>query len=194
MHTLLQDLRYAIRNLLKSKGLTAIAAATLAIGIGANTAIFSIVDTFLLRPLPFHNPDQLVALNETEAAPGKYPFAGLDFVDWKKQNHTFQDMTLFGWVHKMNLNSGGRPESVDALPTEANYFSLVGVSSALGRTWVPGEDQPGKDQVAVLSYALWRSRFAGDPGILGRLIELDAKKYTIVGVMPASFRAGNAQL
>jgi putative ABC transport system permease protein len=194
MHTLLQDLRYAIRNLLKSKGLTAIAAATLAIGIGANTAIFSIVDTFLLRPLPFRNPDQLVALNETEAAPGKYPFAGLDFVDWKKQNHTFQDMTLFGWVHKMNLNSGGRPESVDVLPTEANYFSLVGVSSALGRTWVPGEDQPGKDQVAVLSYALWRSRFAGDPGILGRLIELDAKKYTIVGVMPASFRAGNAQL
>jgi putative ABC transport system permease protein len=194
MHTVLQDLRYAIRNLLKSKGLTAIAAATLAIGIGANTAIFSIVDTFLLRPLPYRNPEQLAALNETEAAPGKYPFAGPDFVDWKKQNHTFQDMTLFGWVHKMNLNSGGRPESVDALPTEANYFSLVGVSAALGRTWAPGEDQPGKDQVAVLSYALWRSRFAGDPGILGRLIELDAKKYTIVGVMPASFRAGNAQL
>jgi putative ABC transport system permease protein len=194
MHTVLQDLRYAIRNLLKSKGLTAIAAATLAIGIGANTAIFSIVDTFLLRPLPYRNPEQLVALNETEAAPGKYPFAGPDFVDWKNQNHTFQDMTLFGWVHKMNLNSGGRPESVDALPTEANYFALVGVSAALGRTWAPGEDQPGKDQVAVLSYALWRSRFAGDPGTLGHLIELDGKKYTVVGVMPASFRAGNAQL
>jgi putative ABC transport system permease protein len=194
MHTLLQDLRYAIRNLLKSKGLTAVAIATLAIGIGANTAIFSIVDTFLLRPLPFSNPEQLVALNETEAAPGKYPFAGPDFVDWKKQNTTFQDMTLFGWAQNMNLSSGGRPESVHALPTEANYFALLGVSPLFGRTWSPGEDQPGNDQVAVLSYGLWRSRFAGDPGIVGRLVELNAKKYTIIGVMPANFRMANAQL
>jgi putative ABC transport system permease protein len=194
MHTLLQDLRYAIRNLLKSKALTAIAIATLAIGIGANTAIFSIVDTFLLRPLPFRNPEQLLALNETEAAPGKYPFAGPDFIDWKKQSHTFQDMTLFSWTANMNLSSGGRPESVHALPTEANYFSLLGVSPLFGRTWSPGEDQPGKDEVAVLSYGLWRSRFAGDPGILGRAVDLNAKKYTIIGVMPASFRMNNAQL
>ncbi|MGA2182369.1 MAG: ABC transporter permease [Bryobacteraceae bacterium] len=194
MNNLLQDLRYAIRNLLKSRGLTAIAAATLAIGIGANTAIFSIVDTLLLRPLPFRNPEQLVALNETEAAPGKYPFAGPDFIDWKKQNATFQDMTLFGWSGNMNLSSGGRPESVHSMPTEANYFSLLGVSPLLGRTWSAGEDQPGKDQVAILSYGLWRSRFAGDPAIVGRVVKLNSKPYTIIGVMPASFRMHNAQL
>ena len=195
MGTLLQDLRYAFRNLMKARALTAVAAATLAIGIGANTAIFSIVDTLLLRPLPLKNPEQLLQLNETEAAPGKYPFAGPDFLDWKKQNKTFQDMTLFGWVGEINLSAGGgRPESVHALPTEANYFSLLGVQPLLGRTWVPGEDEPGKDQVAILSYGLWRSRFAGDPAIVGRTILLNSKKYTIVGVMPASFRLDNSQL
>src|SRR5579872_5252063 len=115
MLSLFQDLRYAIRNLVKSRGVSAIAIAALAIGIGANTAIFSIVDTLLLRPLPFRSPEQLVLLNETEAAPGKYPFAGPDFVDWKKQNHNFQDMTLFGWPGTMNLSGEGRPESVRVL-------------------------------------------------------------------------------
>lgn len=195
MTTLFGDLRYAVRNLLKSRALTAVAAATLAIGIGANTAIFSVVDTLLLRPLPLRSPEQLLVLNETEAAPGKYPFAGPDFIDWKKQNTTFEDMTLFGWVGNVNLSAGGgRPESVHILPTEANYFSVLGVSPLLGRTWAAGEDQPGKDQVAILSYGLWRSRFAGDPGIIGRTILLDSKKVTIVGVMPASFRLDNAQL
>jgi len=194
MNHLLLDLRYAVRNLLRSRGLTAVAIATLAIGIGANTAIFSIVDTLLLRSLPFRSPEQLVALNETEAAPGSYPFAGPDFVDWKAQNHTFQDMTLFGWPSDANLSSGGRPESVHALPTEANYFSLLGVSPLMGRTWAPGEDQPGHDQVAVLSYALWRSRFAGDPGVIGRVISLNSKKYTVIGVMPPNFRMAGVQL
>ena len=97
MRTYLQDLRYAVRNLLKSRGFTAVAAITLTIGIGANTAIFSIIDAILLRPLPYRNPGQLVRLYETEAAPGHYPFAGPDFVDWKSQNKTFQDMALFGW-------------------------------------------------------------------------------------------------
>jgi putative ABC transport system permease protein len=194
MHTLLQDLRHATRNLLKSRGLTAVAVATLAIGIGANTAIFSVVDALLLRPLPLGNPEQLVQLNETEAAPGKYPFAGPDFVDWKKQNTAFQDMTLYGWTRNMNLSSEGRPESVHGLPTEANYFSLLGVSPLLGRTFAAGEDQPGRDQVVILSYGLWRSRFAGDPSILGHAIRLDSKTYTVIGVTPADFRMENAQL
>jgi putative ABC transport system permease protein len=194
MQTLPQDLRYALRNLLKYKGLTAVAAATLAIGIGANTAIFSVVDTILLRPLPFPHPEELVQLNETEAAPGKYPFTGPDFIDWKRQNTTFSDMTLFGWIRDMNLSGSGRPESVHAMPTEANYFSLLGVTPLLGRTWARGEDQPGKDRVTILSYGLWRSRFAGDPGILGRTIELNAAHYTIIGVMPAGFLLDHAQL
>jgi putative ABC transport system permease protein len=188
MATLLHDLRYAFRNLGNARGFALVGALTLAIGIGANTAIFSIIDTILLRPLPYRNPSQLVRLNETESAPGRYPFAGPDFVDWKAQNSTFQDMTLFAWPHDMNLSAGGRPEHVLALPTEANFFSLLGVEPLLGRTWAAGEDQRGKDDVAILSYGLWQSRFAGDPHAVGQSIELNARKYTIVGVMPASFR------
>jgi len=188
MATLLQDLRYAFRNLGNARGFALVAALTLAIGIGANTAIFSIIDTILLRPLPYRNPSQLLRLNETESAPGKYPFAGPDFVDWKAQNHTFQDMTLFGWPHDMNLSAAGRPEHVLALPTEANFFALLGVQPLLGRTWAAGEDQRGKDDVAILGYGLWKSRFAGDPHAVGQSIELNARKYTIVGVMPATFR------
>ena len=112
MRTLLQDLRYAFRNLGNARGFALVAAVTLAIGIGANTAIFSIIDTILLRPLPYRDPGRLVRLNETESAPGRYPFAGPDFVDWKAQNNTFQDMTLFAWPHDMNLSAEARPEHV----------------------------------------------------------------------------------
>jgi putative ABC transport system permease protein len=183
-----QDVRYAVRNLLKSRGFTAVAVITLAVGIGANTAIFSIIDTILLRPLPYRDPGQLVWLYETEAAPGHYPFAGPDFIDWKAQNKTFQDMSLFGWAGDMNLSGEGRPDHVTVVPTEANFFGLLGVQPLLGRTWAAGEDQPGRDQVAVLGYGLWREHFAGDPAVVGRTIELNSKKYTVVGVMPASFR------
>jgi putative ABC transport system permease protein len=188
MTNLLLDLRYALRNLRNARGFALVAAATLAIGIGANTAIFSIIDTILLRPLPYANPEQLVRLSETESAPGRYPFAGPDFVDWKAQNSTFQDMTLFTWPNDMNLSAGGQPEHILVLPTAANFFSLLGAKPMLGRTWAAGEDQPGKDEVVILSYGLWNSRYAGDPQAVGRTVELNSKKYTIIGVMPESFR------
>jgi putative ABC transport system permease protein len=188
MHTLWRDLHHAVRNLLRSPGFFLVAAATLAIGVGANTAIFSIVNAILLRPLPFPAPAQLTRLYETEAAPGNYPFAGPDFVDWKAQNSTFEDMALLGWGNDMNLSGEGSPDHVIAVPTAANFFSLLGMRPLLGRTWAAGEDQPGKNDVAVLSYGLWRSRYAGDPSAVGRTIELNSRKYTIVGVMPADFR------
>ena len=187
-HQSVQDLKYTLRNLWRAKGFAAVAVATLAIGVGANTAIFSIIDTILLRPLPFRNPDQLVRLFETESAPGSYPFAGPDLADWRTQNHTFQDMAMFGWVQALNASQEGRADSVRGVITEVNFFDLLGVRPLLGRTWAPGEGQPGQDRVTVLSYAFWQSRFAGDPGVVGRPIELDARRYTIVGVMPASFR------
>ena len=184
----MRDLRYALRNLWRVKGFTAIAVLTLAIGVGANTAVFSIIDTILLRPLPFHNPDRLVRLFETEAAPGTYPLSGPDLEDWRTQSHTFEDMAMFGWIHDLNASQDGRADHVLGVPTEANFFRLLGVSPLLGRTWAPGEGQPGNDRVVVLSYAFWQGRFAGDPAAIGRKIELDARQYTIVGVMPPSFR------
>jgi putative ABC transport system permease protein len=187
MRNFLQDLRYAARTLLKSRGFAAVAVLTLAAGIGANTAIFSIVDAVLLRSLPFRNADRLVRLYETEAAPGKYPFTGPDFIDWKTQNGTFSDMALFFWSSDMNLSGKTGTDFVRGVPTEANFFSLLGVDPIVGRTWAPGEDQPGRDDVVILSYELWQSRFAGDPKVVGQSLELNARKYTIVGVMPASF-------
>ena len=188
MPTIVQDLRYGIRNLLASPGFAAVAILTLAIGIGANTAIFSIIDAVLLRPLPYSQPDRLVRLYQTESAPGKYPFSGPDFVDWKAQNSTFSDMTLYSWASTMNLSGKGQAEHVTVVPTESNFFDLLGVRSILGRTWAAGEDQPGRNDLLILSHAEWRKRYAGDPGAVGQTVELDARKYTIVGVMPAGFR------
>jgi putative ABC transport system permease protein len=168
MESLLQDLRYGIRNLGKTRGLTIVAIITLALGIGANSAIFSVIDAVLLRPLPFHSPGSLVRVYQTEAAPGNFPFSGPDFLDWKKQNHSFEDMSLYGWGHDMNLSDSGRADHVIGVPTESNFFSLLGARPLHGRTWAPGEDEPGKDNIAVLTFGLWQSHFAGDPNIVGR--------------------------
>lgn len=187
MRTLFQDLRYGVRSLLASRGFTLVAVLTLAAGIGANTAIFSVIHAVLLRPLPYPNPDRLVRLYETEAAPGKYPFTGPDFIDWKTQNSTFSDMALYSWPANMNVSGKGQAGSAVAVPVEANFFGLLGVKALLGRTWLPGEDQPGKNDVAILSYEEWGKRFGREPGAVGQSIELDARKYTIVGVMPRGF-------
>jgi putative ABC transport system permease protein len=188
MRTFIQDLRYAVRTLVTSRGFAVVAILTLAAGIGANTAIFSIIDAVLLRSLPYRNPDRLVRLYETEAAPGKYPFTGPDFVDWKMQNSTFADMTLYGWSGELNVSGKDRADHVVGVPTEANFFSLLGATPLLGRTWAPNEDQPGNDRVVILSYSLWQSRFGGDSKVIGQPLELNAQKYTIIGVMPPAFR------
>lgn len=187
MGSIRQDLCYGFRNLLKTRGLTAVAVITLALGIGANTAIFSVIDAILLRPLPFHDSGQLVRLYETESAPGHYPFAGPDFVDWKAQSHSFEDMTLYSWPHSYNLSDQGRAQHVIGNPTEANFFAVLGARPLLGRTWAPDEDEPGHDRVAILSFGLWQTHFGGDTKILNRQIELNNEKYTVVGVMPAGF-------
>jgi putative ABC transport system permease protein len=188
MWTLPQDLRYALRSLMRSPGFAAVAVLTLAIGMGANTAIFSVIDSVLLRPLPFRDPGRLVRLYDVEAAPGRYPLTGPGFLDWKTQNHTFTDMTLYGWPGDMNLSGEGRPDHVVGVPTEANFFSLLGARPLLGRTWAAGEDEPGKDGEVILSYGLWQSHFGGNPAAVGQTVEINARKVTIVGVMPAAFR------
>jgi putative ABC transport system permease protein len=187
MRTFVQDLRYGVRSLLSSRGFAVVAILTLAAGIGANTAIFSVIDAILLRPLPFPHPDRLVRLYETEAAPGTYPFTGPDFIDWKTQNSTLSDMALFGWPATVNLSGKGQAEHVVIAPTEANYFTLLGAKPLLGRTFAPDEDQPAKNDVAILSYGEWQKRFGGDPKAIGQSVEMNARKYRIIGVMPYGF-------
>ncbi len=188
MDTFVHDLRLAVRNLLRTPGFTLVAALTLAIGIGANTAVFSIVDAILLRPLAFRDAQQLVRLYETESQPGKYPFAvprlpGLESPEHYVPGH---DALRLGQQFQSQLE--GQPGTHHRRPYRGEFLFLLGVAPQIGRTWVPGEDQSGKDQVAILSYALWLSHFAGNPRVLGQTIELNSRKYTIVGVMSAGFR------
>src|SRR5262249_12960829 len=146
-----------------------------------------IINALLLRPLPYRDPDRLVRLYETEAAPGNYPFTGPDFIDWKTQNRTFSDMTLYLWPNNLNVSGKGQADHIRAVPVEANFFTLLEVEHILGRAFADGEDQPGKDDVVILGHGLWQSRFGQDPNIIGQTLELNARKRTIIGVMPRGF-------
>ncbi len=187
METLWQDVRFALRTLAKAPGFTALALLTLALGIGVNAAMFSVVNSVLLEPLPFHHPGQLVQLWETESAPGNFPLTGGDYLEWQRQNRTLAATSLFSWTRNRNFSSAGEAEPAEISNTQANFFSTLGVQPLLGRTFAAGEDQAGKNQVAVLSYAFWQTHFAGQSSVLGQTIQLDDKPYTIVGVMPGWF-------
>jgi len=189
METLFKDIRYGVRGLLKRPGFTAIALITLALGIGANTAIFSVVNAVLLRPLPFRDADQLVIVWEDATFAGfpKNTPAPANYVDWKTQNQSFADMAASAET-SFNLTGDGEPERVAAYSVTANFFPLFGVQPLLGRSFSNEEDRPGGNKVAVLSYSLWQSRYGGDAHILNRDIQLNGEKRTVVGVMPPSFQ------
>jgi putative ABC transport system permease protein len=184
---LLQDLRFGTRMLLKSPGFAFVAVLTLALGIGANTAIFSIIDAVLLRPLPFHDQDRLVQLWETESAPGNYPFAGPDYMDWQAQTKTLEGTTAFSWPTAMNASTGTEAQSVAAIRTQANFFSLLGVQPLIGRSFAAQENDPGKNHLVILSHGFWQTFFAGRREVLNRPLQLDGEAYTVVGVLPAWF-------
>ncbi len=195
MDALGKDLLYAWRGLRRAPAFAAVAILTLGLGIGANTAIFSVIDAALLRPLPYQHPGELVRVYETEDAPGNYPITGPDFLDWKTQNHSFQDMAVYSWGQDINLSGRGEPDHVIGTPVEANFFSLLGARPLMGRTFAAGEDEKGRDRVAILSYGLWQSKFDGDPKIVGKQMDLDDRKYDVIGVMPAGFHfPSDAQL
>jgi predicted permease len=188
IHDFAQDVRYAGRMLRNSPGFAAIAILTLALGIGANTAIFSVVNATLLKPLPFRNPEKVVALWQTESAPGSYPLTGEDYLGWKAENHTFESMSLYSWPSHSNVTAGSVPEGATVVRTEGNFFSLLGVSPLVGRTFASGEDQNGGAHVALLSYAFWKSRFAGSKDVLSQTISLDGERYQVIGILPAWYR------
>lgn len=178
-----QDLRFGLRQLRRNPGFTAVVVLTLALGIGANTAIFSVIDAVLLRPLAFPHPDQLVVLKNAR----NRPLSGPDFLDWQRQNQAFSSMALYTFGQSYNLTGAGQPSYVIGVATEANFFSTLGAAPLLGRTWLNGEDKEGANREVVLSYGLWNGHFSADKGLVGRQIELDGQAHTVVGVMPQRF-------
>jgi predicted permease len=184
-----QDIRYGFRQLRKSPGFAAVAVLTLALGIGANTAVFSVVDAVLLRPLPYTHPDRLVLVSETETAGGNEELgvAAQEYLDYRDQNRSFSSVAAFE-DEGFNLTGEGQPLRIRAARVSASVFPTLGVSPAMGRAFTADEDGSGSDNVVELSYSLWQNQYHGDPGILGRTIKLDEKPYTVIGVMPPSFR------
>ena len=196
METLLRDIRYGIRSLLKRPAFTVVALIALALGIGANTAIFSLVNAVLLRPLPFPESDRLVWVwGNIRNAGSHASVSPLDFLDYRKQNKTFEQFAAtFGVPLHLNLTGSGEPERLTAAGVTGNYFQALGVRPALGRTFLLENESPGRDQVTVLSYGLWQKRFAGDPAIVNKTVTLDGKTCEIIGVMPPDFSPQTAEL
>ena len=178
-----KDIRYALRMLAKNPGVCSIAVLTLALGIGANSAIFSVVNAVLLNPLPYQQPDRLVSLWENVPEHGQWRVAPANFLDWKKQNSVFTDVAAFGGS-AMTLTGDGDPEQLSGTAVTDGYFEVVGAHPILGRAFLPEEYQLGKDQVVILGYGLWQRRYGGDPNIINRTVTLDGSSYTVIGVMP----------
>ena len=186
MFRLLQDIRFAFRLLAKSPGFTAIAILTLALGIGANTAIFSVVNGVLLRPLPFRDPARLVLIAEKSSFP-VISTSYENFCDWRDQSSSFERMQAVR-SGAITLTGAGEPERLNVQMTTAGLFSMLGINAQVGRTFLPEEDRAGGTPVVLLSYGLWQRRFGGSMEILGKPINLDTRPYTVVGVLPAGFQ------
>ena len=182
MQTLFQDIRYGARMLQKNPAVTAVAILTLALGIGANAAIFSVVNTVLLRPLPYKDPDRLVALWENVPGQGRWRAAPANFFDWKKQSTSFEGIAAYG-ASTMTLTGNGEPEQLQGTHVSSGYFEVVGVAPAIGRMFLPDEYEVGKGHVVILGHRIWERRFGSANDILGKSVLLDGEPYTVVGVM-----------
>jgi putative ABC transport system permease protein len=184
--SLLGDVRYAIRSLVRQPTFTAVAVLTLLLGIGANTAIFSVIKAVLLNPLPYRNPDRLVVLSEQNPDGNADLVAPLTFVDWQSQSHAIPALAAFRQLRYAFAGTEA-PLNVPSVRATPNLFALLGATATLGRTFLDEEGRPGNDRVAVLSRAFWQRQFGGSASVIGRTIQLDAQPYTVVGVMPAEF-------
>src|SRR5215218_9147417 len=190
MRTLLQDVRYAVRTLLKSPGFTLVAVLALALGIGANTAIFSVVKAVLLSPLPYPDSGRLVWVREVNAGSDimDEPASMPNYNDWRTQSRSFDGVAAFGYAGGTLTDGDREPERVSGMSTSANFFQVVGVAPALGRGFLPEEEATGKNRVVVISHALWQRRFGGSQDVLGKTINITGNPHTIVGVAPADFK------
>jgi putative ABC transport system permease protein len=190
MDVLLRDIRFAARMLTRSPGFAAAAALTLALGIGANTTMFSIVNAVLLQPLPFPEPERLMTVwNGRSAEPRTLNIVSLpDYREWQARSRSFEELALFDSAGRgYNLTGGVEPEQVSGVRVTASFFRVLGIPPLLGRTFVEQEEEPGRDKVVVLSHGLWQRRFGGDPSVVGRAIPIDGQDHVVVGVMPPRF-------
>jgi len=184
-----RDLGFAARSLRKTPGLTAVIVLSLALGIGANTAMFSVVDAVLLRPLPYFEPERLVRVQVLRPNGDWFSVANGDFFDWREKTRVFTGISAISAWGTATLTSGDFAEKVPGQRVSANFFSLLGIKPAMGRAFLPEEDLPPNTPVVVLSHGMWRRRFGLDPDIVGKKLILDGRSHEIVGVMPADFRA-----
>ena len=186
MDSIIKDIRFGLRGLMKRPGFTAVAVITLALGIGANTAIFSVVNAVLLRPLPFNNPDRLMVLWERRANSGRanLPLSGHEYAAFKERTNSFEAITLIQ-PNSYALTGRGDPRMVDVAEVSTDYFPVIGVSPLLGRTFAPDEDKNGGAKVVVLNQKLWSQRFGSDPHVINQSVLLNDQSYTVIGVIPA---------
>ena len=189
MSSIWLDLRYGIRLLLKTPAFTVLALLTLALGIGANTAVFSVVNAALLRPMPFDHPERIVAVWEQRPRENAFRVgvSAPDFVDWRRLSKSFSNIALFDTTH-LTIGGAGSPERIAGATVSPGFLEALGVQPRLGRTFITAEEQPGRNHVAVISDGLWRRRFASDPSVVGRSVEIDGEPSLIVGVLPRDFR------
>jgi len=191
LDNLMQDLRYGVRTMLRAPGFTAMAVLALALGIGANTAIFSVVNAVLLRPLPYDQPERLVQVwhvppQATFPGTAEFAVSPANFLDWRSQAHSFEGMSAYGGG-RYTLTGNGNPETIRMIAVTDGLFSILHVRPLLGRGFVSGEDEPGHEHEVVLSYGIWRSHFAANPDIVGKNITLNAQAFTVIGVMGPEF-------
>jgi putative ABC transport system permease protein len=186
METFLQDLRYAARSLMKKPGYTLVVVMTLALGVGAVTAVFSFFNAVLLRPLPYEHSERLAELQSTESDKAGAYSSHPDFTDLRNQSQSFERMAAVrsgGWT----LTGDGDAERLPGARVSAEFFPMLGVKPALGRVFRPEEDRPGAERVVMLHHKVWQRRFGGDPGIVGRTLTLNGYHYTVIGVLPPEF-------
>ncbi|HEU4390279.1 MAG TPA: ABC transporter permease, partial [Blastocatellia bacterium] len=187
MNRLVQDLRFGLRLLVKDAGFSVVAALTLAVGIGANTAISSVVYGVLVKPLPYREPDRLMRIFEHHPRSPKFPISPANFLDYRRESQSFDAMALFA-RGDLQIGGGARPEHLAGMQVTSGFFSLLGWQPALGRDFLPEEELAGKHRVVILSNSFWQRQFGSDPDIIGKQVELSSEAYTIVGVLAPEFK------
>src|SRR5579871_6728884 len=193
MDTLFHDLNFAIRMLLKKPGFTVVALITLALGIGANTSIFSVVNTVLLQPLPYDHPEKIMQIWEANLRTGEKDssISSYNITDWQQRNKSFDCIAAYKGSN-LSLTGGDLAERIIGYSVSADFFKALGISAAIGRTFTADEDKPGNNHVVVLGYGLWQRRFGSDEKIVGQSIIVNTEKYNVIGVMPRDFQFPNS--